>query len=152
MRERLFTRAPWTDASQAFYPKVAAGAAKIARAGGLVAVGSHGNDPGIGFHWEMQAYAAGGMTPMEVLHAATLGSAETIGRQTELGSLEAGKFADLVILDRNPLEDIRNTLRVRQVMKNGRLYDADTLNEVWPRVTPYPKPWFRAEAAAEGAR
>jgi Tol biopolymer transport system component len=147
MRERLFTRAPWTDWSQAFFPKVAAGAAKIARAGGLVAVGSHGNDPGLGFHWEMQAYAAGGMTPMEVLHAATMGSAETIGRQSEIGSLEAGKFADLVILDRNPLEDIHNTLSLRQVMKNGRLYDADTLRETWPRTRPAPEPWFRAEGA-----
>ena len=79
---------------------------------------------------------------MEVLHAATLGSAETIGRHTEFGSLEVGKYADLVVLDRNPLDDIGNTLSVKQVMKNGRLYDAATLDEIWPRQRPLPPLWF----------
>ena len=72
-------------------------------------MGAHGEVPGIGFHWEMEAHAMGGMTPMAVLHAATAGSAETIGRLDDLGTIEPGKLADLVILDRDPLADIRNT-------------------------------------------
>ena len=145
MRERLFSRAPWVDPSEEDYPAVAEGAAEVQRAGGLVGVGSHGNVPGLGYHWELQAYAAGGMTPREVLHAATLGSAETIGRQKDLGSLEPGKLADLIILERNPLENVANTLSIDQVMKNGRLYDADTLAELWPRRTAPPRLWFRED-------
>ncbi|HZF15855.1 MAG TPA: amidohydrolase family protein [Steroidobacteraceae bacterium] len=132
----------WRDPNQYLFPDIAAGAAKVLRAGGLLGVGSHGEMPGIGVHWEMQAYATGGMTPMEVLRAATMGSAETIGRQTEFGSLEAGKYADLLILEHNPLDDIANTLSIREVMKNGRLYDADTLDELWPRQRALPAPWY----------
>lgn len=148
MRDRDFTRVHWVDPQELIYPAVAASAAKVARAGGVVGVGSHGNYPGVGYQWELQAYASGGMTPREVLHAATLGSAETIGRAGEIGSLEPGKFADLLILDRDPLADTRNASSIRQVMKNGRLYDADTLAEVWPDPRPQPPSWFASEAAA----
>jgi cytosine/adenosine deaminase-related metal-dependent hydrolase len=80
-----------------------------------------------------------------VLHAATIGSAETIGRQDEIGSLAPGKFADLVILDANPLDDIRNTLAISQVMKNGRLYDAATLDQVYPQQRALAPQWFAHE-------
>ncbi|MHB8530382.1 MAG: amidohydrolase family protein [Caulobacteraceae bacterium] len=146
-RTRLFTRVPWVAPDQENYARVAAGAAAVQRAGGLVGVGSHGNYPGIGFHWELQAMAAGGMTPREVLRAATMGSAEAIGRNGEIGSLAPGKFADLVILTKNPLADIDNTLSIRAVMKGGRLYDADTLAELWPDPHPAPTPWFAGETA-----
>ncbi len=142
MLERLFARAPWADEREYVFAEVAASAAKVQRAGGLLAVGSHGNVAGLGFHWEMQAYAAGGMRPHEVLRAATMGSAETIGRQEELGSLEAGKFADLIILERDPLADIAHAQDARQVMKGGRLYDAETLDELWPQPRPRPTPWW----------
>jgi len=94
------------------------------------------------------------MTPHEVLRAVTIGSAETIGRQDEIGSLATGKYADLVILDRNPLDDIGNTLAVAQVMKNGRLYDAATLDEVWPEQKKLPAQWFarERETMGQGAR
>jgi hypothetical protein len=140
-------RLRWALPSEYAFPLVAQGAAKIQRAGGLVAVGSHGELPGLGFHLELQALAAGGMTPMEALHAATIGSSKTIGRNAEFGSLKAGKFADLIILNKNPLEDIRNTLSIESVMKNGRLYDVGTLNEVWPRKRSLPPLWFQTEDA-----
>jgi len=70
---------------------------------------------------------------MEVLHAATIGSSKTIGRGSEFGTLEAGEFADLQVLDKDPRLDIRNTLSNCQVVKNGRLYEASTLEEGWPR-------------------
>jgi Tol biopolymer transport system component len=144
--DRDYTRVHWVDPQEVAYPLVAAGAAKIARAGGVVSVGSHGNYPGIGYPWELQAYAAGGMTPMEVLHAATMGGAETIGRASEIGSLEPGKLADLVVLDRDPRIDIANAADVAQVMKNGRLYDATSLAELAPDPHPLPAPWFASEA------
>jgi Tol biopolymer transport system component len=140
-------RVPWALPQEYAFPLIAQGAAKIQRAGGLVAVGSHGEIPGLGYHLEMQALATGGMTPMEILHAATIGSSKTIGRDHQFGSLEPGKFADLLILDKNPLEDIKNTLSISAVMKNGHLYDANTLNELWPRQQPLPPLWFHNEDA-----
>ncbi|MFM2287480.1 MAG: hypothetical protein RL684_623, partial [Pseudomonadota bacterium] len=144
-REHLFTRVHWVAPQEFAYPAVAAGAAAIQRAGGIVGVGSHGNYPGIGFHYEMQALAAGGMTPLEVLRAATLGSAETIGRARDLGSIEPGKFADLVVLDRDPRTDVAALRAIHEVMKNGRLYDADTLAEEWPTARTPPARWFADE-------
>ena len=132
----------WHDQREYLFPAVAASAARVVRAGGLVAVGSHGEMPGLGVHWELQAYVAGGMTPREALYAGTMGSAETIGRHTEFGSIEAGKYADLLVLDKNPLENIENTLSIGEVMKGGRLYDAESLDELWPRARRLGPLWF----------
>jgi len=130
-------RVPWAHENQHTYPRYAEGAAKIFRAGGRVGLGSHGDFPGIGYHWDMQALASGGLSAHEVLQIATRVSSEVIGREAELGTLEVGKYADLVIFERNPMEEIRNTLSLSSVMKNGRLYDSDTLDEVWPRKKEY---------------
>jgi imidazolonepropionase-like amidohydrolase/Tol biopolymer transport system component len=146
--ERKMERVHAGQDAEYSFPLVAEGAARIQRAGGLVAVGSHGELPGLGYHYELQALAMGGMKPLEVLRAATIDSAKTIGRDSELGSLEAGKYADLMILKRNPLEDIRNTLSIESVMKNGRLYDGETLNEQWPRRKAEPVLWFQRETRA----
>ncbi|RZJ95777.1 MAG: amidohydrolase, partial [Brevundimonas sp.] len=134
----------WAPEEAQTYARFAADALRVQRAGGLVGMGSHGEVQGLGFHWEMQAYAAGGATPMEVLHAATMGSAETIGRIGEVGSLEPGKFADILIMDADPRETIANTLSLHWVMKGGRLYDSRTLDEVWPRQRPLDPAFLRA--------
>ncbi|MEP7346039.1 MAG: amidohydrolase family protein, partial [Gemmatimonadaceae bacterium] len=104
----------------------------IVRAGGKVGMGSHGQVQGLGAHWEMWAMASGGLTPHEVLWASTLSGAEGLGLQDDLGSLEAGKIADLLVLDRNPLTDIKNTNSISYVMKGGVLWNGDTMDEVWP--------------------
>ncbi len=132
----------WIDPGAMVYPRIGGDAAKIQRAGGVVGLGSHGDIPGLGLHWEMEAHVQGGMTPWEALRAATIGSAAAIGRANEFGSIEVGKYADLVILDADPRSDIRNSRAVVQVMKNGRLYDAETLDEVWPRRRKHEAPWF----------
>jgi Tol biopolymer transport system component len=104
--------------------------AKIVAAGGRIGMGSHGDIPGIGVHWEMWLHSMGGMKNHDILRAATIWSAEAIGHRKDFGSIESGKLADIVILDANPLVDIENTLKVKWVMKNGRLYQAFTLEPV----------------------
>jgi len=84
----------------------------------------------LGVHWEMWMLAQGGMSPIEALRASTMNGAEYLGMGDDLGSLEAGKLADLVILGKNPLDGIENSDSVEMVMINGRLYDAPTMNEV----------------------
>ena len=138
-------RGMWVRADEYTFDEAAAQAAKIQRAGGLIGVGGHGQVQGLGYHWEMWALAMGGMTPREVLKAATIDGARIIGFDQDLGTVEAGKLADLVILDKNPLENIRNTNTVRWVMKNGELYDADTLTQVWPTQKSLPKFWWTQE-------
>jgi Tol biopolymer transport system component len=135
----------WTDPSTMLYPTIGGDVARIQRAGGVVAMGSHGEIPGPGFHWEMEAHVQGGMTPTEALRAGTIGSAEAIGRAAEFGSIEPGKFADLVILNADPRSDIHNSKAVAEVMKNGRLYDASTLDEIWPRQRAFGPQWFDGE-------
>lgn len=125
-------RRPWFRYDQQVFPKLAAEDAKIVKAGGRVCIGSHGQLQGIGYHWEMWALASGGMPTMEVLRTATIRGAEAIGYAEDLGSLEPGKLADLVVLDKDPLKDIHNTRSIRYVMKDGELFDGNTLDEVWP--------------------
>ena len=97
---------------------------------------------GLGVHWELWSIASGGMKNHDVLRVGTVFGAEAIGFGKELGTLEGGKLADLQVLDANPLENIRNTNTIRYVMKNGRLYDAESLTEIWPRQRPIDRPWW----------
>ena len=82
---------------------------------------------------------SGGLKTHDALRAATIWGAEAIGLGSDLGSIEAGKLADLVVLDRNPLENIRHSNTLSLVVKNGRVYDANTLAETHPRATPAPR-------------
>jgi Tol biopolymer transport system component len=135
-------RRPWFRKEEQVFPKLAASAAKIARAGGLVVIGGHGQIQGIQCHWEMWALQSGGLTNMEVLRAATIHGAQAIGYSQDLGSIEVGKIADLIVLTKDPLQDIRNTTAIRYVMKNGEMFEGDTLNEVWPQQKPLPEMYW----------
>ena len=128
---------------------VIAAAAKIVRAGGRVCVGSHGAMQGISAHWDMWTMQSGGITNFEVLRAATLHGAEAIGYAQDLGSIEVGKLADLIVLVENPLEDLRNTNTIKYVMKNGELFEGDTLNQIWPQQKTPPRLWWWDELNGE---
>ncbi|MDH3947086.1 MAG: amidohydrolase family protein, partial [Chromatiales bacterium] len=103
--------------------------AELAAAGVSVQIGAHGQREGLGAHWEMWMLAQGGMEPLEVIRAATINGATYLGMNKDIGSLEKGKLADLIVLEANPLADIRNSETVKYVMVNGRLYDATSMNQ-----------------------
>lgn len=103
---------------------------KLSDAGVTVNMGAHGQIQGIGVHWEIWMLTQGGMSNLEALRAATLNPAKSLGMNSQLGSLEKGKLADLIIMDKNPLENIYNTESVHYTMINGRLYDCDSMNEI----------------------
>ena len=134
---------------QYVYPLLARELPKVLSAGGKIGFGSHGEVQGIGAHWELWMLGSGGLTPHQVLRIATQTSADAIGLGKDVGSLEAGKLADLQVLDSNPLTDLKNSTSIRYVMKNGRLYDASTLDELWPRERKVVKQWWW-EAIAGG--
>ena len=125
--------AGWFHPTQWTMSRVAEMPRDLLRAGGAVGVGSHGQLQGLGYHWELWDIQMGGMTPHEALRVATISGAHALGLDHELGSIEPGKLADLLVLTANPLEDIHNSRSIRYVMLNGRMYEGETLNEVWPR-------------------
>ncbi|HUF47748.1 MAG TPA: amidohydrolase family protein [Vicinamibacterales bacterium] len=129
-------------ADQYVFPLHAEQLRKWVEAGGRAGLGSHGEVQGLGTHWELWMMASGGMKAHDALRVATLDSADAIGMAKDIGSLEAGKLADLIVLDANPLDDLKHTTAIRYVMKNGRLYEGATLNEVWPRQRALPEQWW----------
>jgi imidazolonepropionase-like amidohydrolase/Tol biopolymer transport system component len=135
-------------------------ARKLAQRGVKVSIGAHGQQAGIGAHWELWSFARGGMGPVEALKAGTIASAQSLGMAKDIGSIEVGKLADLVILSDDPSVDIANSDNIEQVMLGGRLYDAKTLNEVGTGDDKRHSYWWEAnggkgaggsaEATAEG--
>jgi imidazolonepropionase-like amidohydrolase len=113
------------------YEDVTGSVARLANEGARINTGSHDvpTPSGLGLHWEIWAYVDGGMKPIDALRAATLTGAEALGMSRDLGSIEPGKLADLLVLDANPLDDIHNTLKLSTVMVNGVAYDASTLEK-----------------------
>jgi Tol biopolymer transport system component len=135
-------RSPWFHKDEHVFPLIAASAAKVVRAGGHVCVGSHGEMQGIGYHWELWALSSGGLGNVEVLRCATVFGAEAIGHAQDLGSIEVGKLADLIVLSKDPLQEIHNTTAIRYVMKGGELFDGATLDQIWPVERPLPPLWW----------
>ncbi|GMM93488.1 amidohydrolase family protein [Qipengyuania sp. MTN3-11] len=105
-------------------------AKKLADRGVKVSIGAHGQQTGIAAHWELWSFVRGGMSPVEALRAGTIEPARSLGMERDIGSLEVGKLADLIILTADPSEDISNSDDIERVMLGGRLYDARTMNEV----------------------
>ncbi|MBO6779551.1 MAG: PD40 domain-containing protein [Rhodothermales bacterium] len=122
------SRRRWKSAENEYYhDEVAADARKLIRQGNLVQVGSHGQMQGLAFHWEMRMLEQGGFTPHEALRSATLHGARYLGMDGDIGSLEPGKLADLILVEGDPLTRLEDAENVTHVMVNGRLYDATEL-------------------------
>ena len=135
-------RTTFNRADQYVFPLHAQQLRKWVEGGAKAGLGSHGEVQGIGAQWELWMMASGGMKAHDALRVATIESADSIGLGKDIGSLEVGKMADLLVLDANPLDDLKNTAKISQVMKNGRLYDAATLNETYPRQKPLGPQWW----------
>ena len=135
-------RAPSGKSAENFsWPILAKGSADIVREGGFAPVGGHSELPGIDTHWEVWALASV-MGEAAALRAASYHGAHFLGFDRDIGTIEAGKIADLMILSKNPLEDIKNTTSISEVMSRGVLYDASNLNEIWPTKKSYGEyPW-----------
>ena len=125
-------------------------AAKLARRGVPVAIGAHGQEPGIAAHWELWSFARGGMSPVEALRTGTIEAARSLGYDADVGSLEVGKLADLVVLDADPTQDIRNSDKISKVMIGGRLLDAATLNEELTGTRKRPAYWWEGKDGGAG--
>jgi Tol biopolymer transport system component len=140
---------PETDYS---FPMVAQAMADIIAEGGYGAMGSHGEHHGIASHWEvwMGASALGNMGALEV---ASLHGARFLGADKDLGSIEVGKLADMMVLNSNPLDNIKNTLDMKYVMKGGKLYDAMSLDEIWPKAVPFgPYYWVNDDVLQQNTK
>ncbi len=115
---------------------------KLQDAGVNINLGAHGQLNGLGAHWELWMLQQGGMSNLQALKCATINGAKYLGMDKEIGSLAPGKLADLIVLDKNPLDDIHNSESIRYVMVNGRLYESETLNEIGNYDRKRSKFWF----------
>ncbi|MEM6318313.1 MAG: amidohydrolase family protein [Bacteroidota bacterium] len=123
---------------------------KLADQGVKINLGAHGQLQGLGAHWELWMLQQGGMSNLEALKCATINGATYLGMDHQLGSIRTGKIADIIVLDKNPLEDIKNSETVRYTMLNGRLYDAATMNEIGNYDTKRTKFYFEQPGSGNG--
>ena len=133
----------WDD--DLYSPQMVAAMKRLFDAGVLVNSGGHGQMLGRDMHWEMELFVQGGFSPMDALQTATRNSAVYHGLGADLGSIETGKLADLVVLGANPLEDIRNTQQVVYVLKNGVVYNGEDAARVYPGPVEAPGLYFQRE-------
>jgi imidazolonepropionase-like amidohydrolase/Tol biopolymer transport system component len=126
-RNARFAGAPEEDYSDAGSAREAK---KLADRGIQVSIGAHGQQAGLGPHWELWSFVRGGWSPIEALRAGTIMPATSLGYDKDVGSLEIGKLADMIVLDADPVSNIRNTELIHYVVLGGRIYDPMTLNEV----------------------
>jgi imidazolonepropionase-like amidohydrolase/Tol biopolymer transport system component len=138
-RSRRRTKVPDDEVN---HVAVARAAHELSNAGVPVNVGAHGQREGLGFHWEMWMLVQGGFTPHDALRAATATGARSLGLDRDIGVLAPGRLADIVVIDGNPLVDIRQSERVAWTMVNGRLYDAATMDESGSRERKRAKYWW----------
>lgn len=129
---------------------VAQSCKKLQDAGVNINLGAHGQSNGLGAHWELWMLQQGGMSNLQALRCATLNGAVYLGLEKQIGSLTTGKLADLIVLDKNPLEDIRHSEAIRYVMVNGRLYDAATMHETGNYDRKRGLFWFEQAGAQTG--
>ena len=126
--------------------RVAEGAKALSDAGVRVNVGAHGQREGLAVHWELWMLEQGGFTPHEALRAATANGAHYLGLDADVGSVEVGKLADFAIVAGNPLDDLSVSQNVRYTVLGGRVYDAATMDQLWPAKVARPKLWFERDA------
>jgi len=127
--------------------EIARQAKALSDLGVVVEIGAHGQREGLGAHWELWNLSQGGMTPLQAIRAGTLNGARALGMDRDLGSLEVGKLADMVVMSENPLDNIRNTTSIAYTVANGRVYDSH-MDEVGRRNRPRAPFWF-ADSAGE---
>jgi Tol biopolymer transport system component/imidazolonepropionase-like amidohydrolase len=128
---------------------IAKGAAAIHKAGGNVTLGAHGQLQGLGTLWELWGLAMGGLTPLEAIRQGTYTAAVKLGLERDLGSVEPGKLADFIVINGNPAADLNDLLKARYVVKNGFVYDAESLTRVWPDFQPLAKFFWMSEEDAK---
>ncbi|WP_156842334.1 amidohydrolase family protein [Novosphingobium aquimarinum] len=145
MRREIAPDADYVDDDSAREAK------KLADKGIQVSIGAHGQQAGLGTHWEIWSFARGGWSPIEALRAATIMPATSLGMAADIGSLEVGKLADLVVLDADPTQNIRNTEQIHRVMLGGRMYDPLTMNEVETGNRQRTAYWWEQAGMAGGA-
>ena len=152
---RRFTPEPQLDRWRrwTYYPeeewhflRISEAAAAMTKRGGLVTLGAHGNRQGLGAQWELWGLQMGGLTNLEALKAGSYLGAVKLGYERDLGALAPGLMADLLVLNSNPLDDIRNTADIQYVMKNGFVWDAASMTQVYPTYQPLRRFFWQTEA------